>query len=105
MDRHEYFRHCIKIAKSALLDARVNTALSVPELIELSVDVDGLVCNWPLEVFRFSKHLDAYFTDVGELHTKSFVDCMTGLATYAMRADVYDCLDVARRELLSQAAE
>lgn len=105
MTRTEYFRQCIEIAKSALADAQESSGLSVPELIELSVDTHTLIAGDPYQVLQHSKHKEAYFEDVGELRSGSFGDCVTKLATFAMRADVYDCLDIARRENDRQAAE
>lgn len=104
MQRHDYIRQCIEIAKSALRDAEGNLGMSVPELIELSVDSHVLVQHSG-NVINNSRHLGAYFEDVGELRTRSIQDCMNKIATYALRADVYDYLPIARKELDRQAAE
>lgn len=100
MTRDEYFRQCIEICKDAMKDAE-EYGTEVYDNVHESVDGHEYVIytNQNLEVLTHSNHRDAYFEDNDTIAAAEFGDLMMRLAFYAMRQDVEDCMDIAKREL------
>lgn len=100
MDRHEYFRQCIEVAKDAIKNAE-EYGTEVSDNVHGSVDIHEYVIytNKNLEVLTHSNNADAYFEENDTIEADNFADLTRRLAAYAMRADVNDCMDLAKREL------